>query len=597
MPGFDSGAATATSSVLVLSTPGFVPGSVSMLEGGTATFDVALAAPPTGGPVTVTVAASDTTVATVSPATLTFTAGDYSTAQTVTVTGVADADSADDTTTVTVSISGGGFNATAAVVVTVTEPTPPSLRVGPLGPVSVTEGDTGGIGVVLGSQPTAAVTVTVTVDDPTAATVNPASLTFTAGDYNIAQPVDVTGAVDTDNVNDTTNITITAAGGGYDTVTATVPLTVTEPTPIAIDTNPAAVIVTETLTAGFDVTLSAQPTADVVVTVASDNPAVATVLPASLTFTTSDYNATQSVSVTGTSDTNAANDTTNVTLTAAGGGYDTITATVPVTVNDTTVAALLWTPPTSMLTVAENANGNIAVALSTQPTADVVVTAASADGAIATITPATRTFTASDYATAQTFVVEGTDDTDYADASTTVTLTAAGGGYDTAAPVTVTVDVTDDDELAVVAAFTQTLYTIAEPRSPRWTDSADIEVTLTAAPQRTVTIPLVVTHDTTAADDFEGVPTELTFGPADTTATFTITALNEGNNVEPQERAQIAFGTLPSAVTAVTDTIDVHIVIRRPNTPPKTSRSPAAPPRTSSSPGTRSPPAPPPTPT
>ena len=58
--------------------------------GGTATFTVVLASQPTAD-VTIGLSSSDTTEGTVSPASLTFTAANWNTAQTVTVTGVNDA--------------------------------------------------------------------------------------------------------------------------------------------------------------------------------------------------------------------------------------------------------------------------------------------------------------------------------------------------------------------------------------------------------------------------------------------------------------------------------------------------------------------------
>ena len=57
--------------------------------GGTATFDVALAAPPTAD-VTIAVSSSDLTEGTVAPASRTFTTSNWNTPQTVTITGVSD---------------------------------------------------------------------------------------------------------------------------------------------------------------------------------------------------------------------------------------------------------------------------------------------------------------------------------------------------------------------------------------------------------------------------------------------------------------------------------------------------------------------------
>ena len=74
--------------------------SMTIDEDGSGTFTVALATQPTAT-VTVDVTSGDTTEATVSPQTLTFTTANWNTAQTVTVNGVDDADGTDETLDVT----------------------------------------------------------------------------------------------------------------------------------------------------------------------------------------------------------------------------------------------------------------------------------------------------------------------------------------------------------------------------------------------------------------------------------------------------------------------------------------------------------------
>ena len=73
--------------------PGFTVTPTSRLTttegGGTATFNVALNAPPTGN-ATITVATSDASEGTASASSLTFTSSNWSTPQTVTITGVDD---------------------------------------------------------------------------------------------------------------------------------------------------------------------------------------------------------------------------------------------------------------------------------------------------------------------------------------------------------------------------------------------------------------------------------------------------------------------------------------------------------------------------
>ena len=79
--------------------------------------------------------------------------------------------------------------------------------------------------VVLTSQPTGAVTVAVTSGDTAVATVAPATLTFTADNWNQPQTVTATGMFTPDDgVDNGRNTTIqhAATGGGYDSITRSV---------------------------------------------------------------------------------------------------------------------------------------------------------------------------------------------------------------------------------------------------------------------------------------------------------------------------------------------------------------------------------------
>ena len=98
------------------------PTSLTVGEGGSGTYTVALDAQPSGEVIVTIVDPADNTDVTAEPAALTFTTTNWDTAQTVTVSAVQDADMDDDTATVTHTVSGYGSVVTAAsVTVTVTE--------------------------------------------------------------------------------------------------------------------------------------------------------------------------------------------------------------------------------------------------------------------------------------------------------------------------------------------------------------------------------------------------------------------------------------------------------------------------------------------
>ena len=82
----------------------------------------------------------------------------------------------------------------------------------------VNEGSTGTYMVVLNSQPTASVTVTPSSDNSDVAVSS--TLTFTTTNWNMAQPVTVTAAQDSDAVDGAATISHAVAGGDYGAVTA-----------------------------------------------------------------------------------------------------------------------------------------------------------------------------------------------------------------------------------------------------------------------------------------------------------------------------------------------------------------------------------------
>src|SRR5439155_334444 len=153
--------------------------------GGTATFTVALTSQPTAN-VTMGLSSSDLTEGTVAPASLTFTPGNWNTAQTVTVTGVDDCgvDGPVAYTSVTAAATSteGVYNGfkPADVAVTNTDDDTPGITVTPTSGLATTEsGGTATFTVILDTQPTANVTIGLSSSDLTEGTVAPASLTFT----------------------------------------------------------------------------------------------------------------------------------------------------------------------------------------------------------------------------------------------------------------------------------------------------------------------------------------------------------------------------------------------------------------------------------
>ena len=204
--------------------------------------------------------------------------------------------------------------------------------------LTVDEGRSSTFTVNLNTVPSAPVTVSVVSGDPSAAAVDArtASLTFTTTDFGTPQTVTVNAPDDSndDDKSTTVTLTTTSTDSGYNGLTARVAITITDDDiPPALIVAPASVSVAESATATFTVALASRPSGPVTVTVSSDN-AVATVDPASLTFPTSDWSTPQQVDVTGTDNAACQDVSTSAALAATNGGYDTVSASVPVTVTD-----------------------------------------------------------------------------------------------------------------------------------------------------------------------------------------------------------------------------------------------------------------------
>ena len=107
----------------------------------------------------------------------------------------------------------------------------------------------------------------------------------------------------------------------------------------------------------------------------------------------------------------------------------------------------------------------------------------------------------------------------------------------------VTVSITDDDDPVVSVSFEQSAYTVSEG------SGVTVKVTLNAAPERSVQIPLTATGQGGATTADYSVPASVTFQSGDTEKSFTFTATDDSND-DDGESVELTFGTLPSGVSA-----------------------------------------------
>ncbi len=184
-----------------------LPADVLVMEGAATTFAIALASDP-GGPVTLTLASDDEATAAVAPGTLTF-AADWATPQIVSVAAPADADADDDE----IALAVGGLHVAAAEVPVVVLDTDRQNLV--ITPTTLALAEAGGdrsFTVRLTQPPVDGLAIAVTSVNPAIAAVSPATLRFTAADYQTPQVVTVTPRVDLDGSADTSTVRLAAGG-------------------------------------------------------------------------------------------------------------------------------------------------------------------------------------------------------------------------------------------------------------------------------------------------------------------------------------------------------------------------------------------------
>ena len=494
-----------------------------VVEGGMGTYTVVLDSEPSDV-VTVAAMSGDTDAVTVSPTTLTFTTGNWDTARTVTVTAEQDNDADDeevDVLHVATSNGDSAYNLTGPpVTVKVTDNEVAGVTVvldaGLNSPV--VEGGTGTYTVVLDSEPSDVVTVMAMSEEMAAVTVLPTALTFTTGNWDTAQTVTVTAEQDNDRDNEKVEVSnvATSADSAYNNLRGaplTVIVTDDDDVAVVVSFGQAAYSVDEGDTVSVTVMLSAVPGRVVVVPMTATGrgagPGDYSGVFANLTFATNETSKT--ITFAATQDM-VDDDGESVSL-AFGTPLPTgvtaglVSATVVTIVDDDAAGVTVVPDPGLMSTVGEGGTGIYTVVLESEPSGDVTVTARSADVLAVTVSPMVLTFTTGDWATAQTVTVRAEHDTDADDESVDVLHTAASSVdtvYNNLAVETVTVMVTDDDEVAVtVVPGMGLMSTVGEGDTGTYTvvlesePSGDVTVTAASADVLAVTVsPMVLTFTT-----------------------------------------------------------------------------------------------------
>ena len=363
----------------------------------------------------------------------------------------------------------------------------------------VAEGGETQVSVMLATQPSANVTVAVTVSDDTELTVSPASLVFTADDWNAAQAVTLSGVPDslvdgTKQVMVTYDLSSSGPGPSGDSdynaladVLQALNVTDEDVAGLRADQTTLPSIGENGGTAMVILRLLTASEPGVALSFTSPFPAVATLsaMPLRATLTTLDDRATVTLgAVNDNIDRNDRGYALKVSVESGPGGYANLELTVSGSVTDDDVAALMLDPPT-LSDLAEGAMSAVMVSLATEPTQDVTVSVSSSDEGEMTVSTSPLVFRPDNWNTAQTVTLSGIADSLVDETQTvavTYVLSSRDRPYNDVPNVTQPLSVTDAD-IAGLKTEPTTLPSINEDG-----DTAIVAVGLMTAVETAVTL-------------------------------------------------------------------------------------------------------------
>ena len=538
---------------------------LTVSEGGASgSFGVWLRQEPANS-VTVAISNSDydengtpTSAVKVTPTTLTFTKQNYATQQTVTVEAVDDVSPEDDAVTLKLlgqDEGGGPFAGSSRnVLVNVIDDEPSGFDIS-VNSLRMIEGTTRTF-TLEPSTPAKQDGVVAISSIPAGAVTSdfnnwPRYSRAHTKDERV-QTVTVTAAHDADTDDETVTLVFEGELGSFHGVRETIPVTIVDDDTVNIVADfDAGTYIDEGSSATLKVRLSSQPSGNVTVSLSSADTTHITLNKSSLSFTTQNWNTDQNVTVGAAQESNSKDDTVAVTLTASGGGFDNVTRQIDVTSNDSTGEFVFTGLSSGRLAVTEGASGKFTVALSTKPhhfpPTDlsgpegggpeggatglenywfhrVIVGLSNSDSSKVTVSPASLSFDARNYATPQEVTVSAGTDVDTSNETVTVTLTDTRGAANDYQSTTqrVTIDVTDDNKRVDLS---KNAVSLDEGGSDTFTAQ------LGGRPNGSVTVALSSNNDDVSTDETSLTFTQTNWNQAQT---ITVSAAQDGDAIDDE---------------------------------------------------------------
>ena len=543
-------------------------------DGGNMVFTVSISAA-AGQEVTVDYATSGVTATagqdyTETTGTLTFAANSVA-SQTVSVPVTDDAvdEAEEETFTLTLSnaqvasLAQGGETLTVTGIITDDDDPAVTASFGQAS-YSVDEGNTVEVTVTLSADPEREVTVQLT-HDPQGNTGSadysgvPGSLVFQIGDTEKS----FTFSAAADDIDDDGESVALAFGTLPDGVspgtTATVSITDDDTRDLVISESSLGIDEGDATGETYTVKLATEPTGNVTVAISGHTGTDLSLDETSLAFTTADWDTARTVTVTAGRDDDSTDDGVTLTHTASGGGYNSITKNLAVTIRDDTPDSVTANFEQAAYTVQEGSSVTVKVKLSEDPKRSftIPITKSNQDGASNSDysgVPANVTFNSGDTEKSITFSAT-MDSVDDDGESVRITFGTMPTGVLKGAIKETVVSITDDDVPPVTVSFEHSTYTVAESDDPSTTELKEnevaIKVTLSAEPERSVTVSITRTGQGGATSaDYSGMPDSVAFASAETEKSITFTAA--GDDIDDDgESVKLTLGpTLPTGVSA-----------------------------------------------
>ena len=422
-------------------------------------YDVVLAARPAAS-VTITLDLTGDPSLSADRSALTFTSGNWNTSQRVTIEAREDADYSDGRATIghTASSTDEGCSgmSISSVYVNIRDDEPPPL------PRITLSSDEAGVSepdgtamvtaaVAIGEEPAGDLTINLTHSGQATNGTDYTVATLTIGSGETSGNAELS-VIDDKFAEGTEEIRLIANADGYRD-SAPLSMNLTDDDSVGVTVTPAILTIPEGSRLAYRVMLTSRPSHNVTVTVSHRGDGDVSIDDQELTFTASDWETVQAVTVSAAQDEDARDDTAALSHSVASTDADyngIMVSEVEVTVTDDEMAGVSIAP--AELIIAEGGSDSYEVVLTSKPSHDVTVTISRSGDGDVSIDDQELTFTGSDWDQEKTVSVMAAHDDDAIDDTATFSHSVASTDTDYNGISVSEVEVTvTDDEMAGVS--------------------------------------------------------------------------------------------------------------------------------------------------